>query len=278
MDNNHIMKYFKDKADRYDDVDEQIYWRLSDKLLWHFLQETVLKKFNTPFLFLDAGGGTGRWSIKILEQFDNASGFICDLSTDMLEQAKTKKNKLALGERLQLVNGNIQNMNQFNDKKFDVAFNFHNVLGFVDSPEDALKELARVTKSDGWVVSFVPNFYHCMFFNISVGSVDEAEYCYKHQKGRFTNDMPYMNLFTPQSITDLYERVDLKVEFISGFPSLIYPGYQETQLSGSTQGLMDILEQESSFDKIFDMEKSSSLHPGIAPRGNNLLVVGRKVV
>ena len=57
-------EYFKNKAADYDRVDEQVYWRLSDSILWHTFNEYILKNLPSNFSFLDAGGGTGRWSEK----------------------------------------------------------------------------------------------------------------------------------------------------------------------------------------------------------------------
>jgi len=82
--------YFKHKAKQYDDVDKQYYWKLSDDLLWWNLQK-FLKKLPKNFRFLDAGGGTGRWSERILHSYPHATGVICDISSSMLDVAERQK-------------------------------------------------------------------------------------------------------------------------------------------------------------------------------------------
>ncbi|MBR4806294.1 MAG: hypothetical protein IKZ64_00560, partial [Alphaproteobacteria bacterium] len=92
--------------------------------------------------------------------------------------------------------------------------------------------------------------------------------------GRFTDQMPYINMFSPDSIKNMMERHNIKVDFCSGFPNMIYPGYQETQLRGQTGEIADILENKEIFEKIFNMEKQHIKNGDIAARGNNIFIFG----
>jgi ubiquinone/menaquinone biosynthesis C-methylase UbiE len=274
MNEKQVLEYFRDKADAYDDVDSQVYWQLSDKLLWYLLNTNVLKKLKPDFRFLDAGGGTGRWSQKVLGAYPRSQGLIYDLSPEMLKQAE-KKRRNGLESRLKLVEGNIEHM-VVADSTFDLSFTFHNVLGFVNSPQRALSEIVRVTKSRGYIVAVVPNLYHNIFFNISLGKVNEAQQYLGSEKGKFTNNMPSMHLFTPDSIKAIYSSLGLTNTALFGFPVTIYPGYQETQISGSSRKIADILSQKDIFNSIYSIEKNLSTRSDSVARGNNLLIVGRK--
>lgn len=267
------INYFKDKADEYDLVEDQIYWVLSDKLLWEQLNNQ-LKKLPSNFHFLDAGGGTGRWSLKILQNYPKATGMIFDLSEDMLRVAKQKFEKEGVANRIEVKNGNLDTELPFADK-FDLIINFHNVLGFVKKPEKTLQNLSKKLSRNGLLVSFIPNLYHLIYFNVNLGRLDEAEYALKNQKGRFTREMPYIHIFTPEGIAKLYKRIGLKVESNVGFPVTIYPNFQETQLKGSTKSLSDLLSSRDTLDRIYKIEKSL-LADEAAPRGNNLFIVGKK--
>jgi len=278
-----VKGYFSGKAAGYDLVDTQDYWRLSDKLLWSLFDSQVLrnsinpeKPFSqTPFSFLDAGGGTGRWSEKVLKHYPLSTGTIYDFSAEMLAEAR-KKIKGELEGRLSLVEGDIQHMN-LDDESQDVTFNFHNVLGFVESPERSLKEMARVTKKGGYVVSVIPNLYHCIFFNVMVGNLDEAEHAKDTGMGRFTSNMPYMHLFTPSSIESLYREAGLVPQETRGFPICIYPGYQETQITGNTQKLKDFLSDPQNFQRVYNAELDLILKTKTGSgRGNNLFAVAQK--
>lgn len=64
-----------------------------------------------------------------------------------------------------------------------------------------------------------------------------------------------------------------EVLMCTGFPSLIYPGYSETQLRGQTKALSDLLEDENIFNQIFDLEKEALKDEEIAARGNNIFIL-----
>lgn len=270
-----IIEYFRSKASEYDLVEEQIYWRLSDQLLWDIFDQQVLSKLSECFYFLDAGGGTGRWSEKILREYNKSQGMIYDISSDMLKQAEFKR-KRCFENRLELRQGSIERMNDINDSIFDLTFNFHNVLGLVESPENAMREMTRVTKNGGYVVSVVPNQYHCIYFNLMLGRINEAVHAAKEGKGRFTSDMPYIHLFTPQSIKELYQKVGLKEIEVYGFPITIYPGMEETQITGSSERVANLLENVDNYEKIYKLEKKLLMRCDSSGRGNNLFVVGTK--
>jgi len=269
-------EYFSKKAEEYDLVENQIYWKLSDKLLWDLFCSEVLNKLKEDFKFLDAGGGTGRWSEKILKSYPKAKGVIYDFSGEMLEQAKKKIAKNNFENNLELIKGNLENMKAIGDGQFDLVFNFHNVLGFVNNTENALSEMARITKSGGYLVSVIPNKYHCIFFNLKLGRMEELKNLQMTDTSRFTKDMPSINLFTPRSITALYSKANLTQIKVHGFPITIYPGMQETQINGSSQQISDILEDPNNFDLIYNLEKNLTLEREAASRGNNLFVVGVK--
>lgn len=234
----------------------------------------MLSKLPVNFVFLDAGGGTGRWTKKILDEFPQATGYLVDLSVDMLDEAKKKFASQEYSSRVHLSEGDIERL-QYSAKTFDVSFNFHNVLGFVQNPQIALGELSRVTKSGGYVVSLVPNLYHNLFFNVSVNNFKYVETAMKEEMSKFTDNMPFMHMYTPIKIRNMYEVAGITVERVSGFPNVIYPGYAETQLHGSTEVLEDILENRDVFNNIFEVEKELFYAEDIAARGNQIFIIGK---
>lgn len=272
-----VITYFKNKAKDYDLVEKQKYWNLSDKLLWEIFKDTVLSKMPENFIFLDAGGGTGRWTQKILDEYPKSKGIIIDISKDMLNEAKNKmQNDKKYSNRIDFIEYNLENIDCIETNKFDLSFNFHNVLGFVENPEKVISELYRVTKKSGYVVSLVPNLYHNVFFNIFVGDIQLAEETMKTKKGKFTKDMPAMNMYTPDSIQKIYQQVGLKTNILSGFPITIYPSMQETQIEGDSMHVANILSSKKNFDKIYEMEKKLLHNTDLASRGNQIYIVGQK--
>jgi len=273
-----VLKYFKGKAGSYDLVDTQSYWNFSDELLWYLLEKVAFKALGKKkFRFLDAGGGTGRWFIKILERFPHSSGTIYDLSPHMLAEAEKKLKSKGLLGRAGVVNGNIKHMTDQKSGTYDLIICFHNVLGFVDDPKAALKEISRLLRKGGLFVSVVPNKYHGVYFNISEGRLAVAEKIAYKNRGTFHDSMPDMDFFTPDGIKKLYARSGLPDVRTYGFPVALYPTIKETTIKESTKSLKDMLTGKT-LVSLRNMEKRLVLNEDAAGRGNNLFVIGRKTV
>ncbi len=272
-----VKDYFHNKATFYDDVEEQTYWELSDLLLWDTLSKQ-LDKLPKKFIFLDAGGGTGRWTKKILDAYPHSKGVIKDLSPDMLAVAKEKFSKTTYLDRIELIHGNLLEKDSSFDKHFDLIFNFHNVLGFVSDSSSLVQNLSSWLKNGGTLISFAPNLFHGIFFNISLGKIDKSNEMLSISKGKFTSEMPEINFFTSKQLRKIYADSELEVVYETGFPSVIYPGYQETQIHGTSEKLENLLGNKKNFNQILEIEKSLIAKYGeeLSSRGNNIFIVGRK--
>jgi len=272
-----VKEYFKIKAKDYDLVDQQLYWCLSDNLLWYALRKVVLDKFKGKEIkVFDAGGGTGRWLVKIMQYLENSKGLIYDISEDMLSVAKDKIKKMNLEKRIMTINGNIEDMKNQKDSQYDIIICFHNVLGFVINPKKAFSEMTRVLKKDGYLVLVVPNKYHTLFFNIFMKRLHILDSIVQKNEGSFTDNMPSIHLYTPFSLRKTYGDSNFRNIKIFGFPVTIYPGVQETKITGNTDNIKEILSDSGTFKKIEEIERGLILNEELAARGNNLLAVGQK--
>lgn len=272
-----VKKYFKAKAKDYDLVEQQVYWNLSDNLLWYMIRHLVLDKFkNKKIKVLDAGGGTGRWLIKIINYLDSSEGVIYDISEDMLSVAKNKITKMGLDRRISTINGNLENMDNQADNQYDLVICFHNVLGFVNDTKKVFSEMTRILKKNGYLILVVPNKYHTLFFNIFIKRLHVLDKIVQKNEGSFTDKMPDINLFTPSSIRKLYKTFNFTNVKIFGFPITIYPELEETKIIGNTENIKQILSDTKTFKKIEKIEKSLIFNEEAAARGNNLLAIGQK--
>ena len=104
-----VIKYFSEKANSYDMIENQYYWRFADKLLWIKFKR-ILKKLPKDFSFVDAGGGTGRWTLKVLKNFPLSTGIIYDFSPEMSKVARKKGKKYIDSKRLTIVEGDLINL------------------------------------------------------------------------------------------------------------------------------------------------------------------------
>jgi len=193
----------------------------------------------------------------------------------MLNEAVRKMKLKNLLDRAVAVNGNIENMKDQEKERYDMVINFHNVLGFINSPLKALKEMSRVLKKGGILVSVVPNKYHGVYFNISEGRLDAAEKIAKTCKGTFHKSMPDMCFFTPENMKKMYQKVDMKNIKSYGFPVALYPSFKETTIKESTKSLKDLL-QGKTLKTLKRIEEKLIINEEASSRGNNLFIIGIK--
>lgn len=269
--------YFREKAEGYDLVETQLYWNFSDELLWYLLKTFVLDKMkNKKIKFMDAGGGTGRWSIRILEYLPQDEGVLCDISDEMMSEARKKIVEKKLDSRLRLQECNIEEMHDQKDNTYDLVINLHNVLAFTQNPKKAFSEMFRVLKEGGFLVSVVPNKYHGLFFNAATGRLDDIESIAAKCQGRFTDSMPRINFFTPSSLRQMYNVHRINDLKILGFPVTVYPDIEETKITGTSKHVESMLGDEIKYKKLLEVEKNLVLKEEAASRGNNLFAVGVK--
>jgi SAM-dependent methyltransferase len=272
-----VLAYFAGKAEHYDDVVHQDYWRLSDALLWSTLDQRVLARLAPEAHLLDAGGGTGRWTEKYLTARPRAGATVFDLSPDMLAQARAKAERPDLAGRMTTRQGDLTELaTAYPRPAFDVVFCFHNVLGFVADPTSVVGQFHAVLRPGGVLAMVVPNQHHMAFFRIFCRDVAGAQEVYATRRGRFTPEMPDIAAFTPGGLTDLVAGAGFRPDLVTGFPSLIYPGYAETQLHGQTSALGDLLGDDDAFASVLALERALTSSGEAAARGNNLLIIATK--
>ncbi|MDG1437489.1 MAG: metalloregulator ArsR/SmtB family transcription factor [Emcibacteraceae bacterium] len=141
--------YFKENAANWDQI-RSLY--VPEKQVEDFLLEiSADMEIND---LLDVGTGTGR----MLELFaqDTTSGVGIDLSRDMLAIARSHLEQKSINH-MQVRQGDMYDL-ALSDKTMDLVI-FHQVLHFADDPLAALKEAARILRTNGRVIiiDFLPH-------------------------------------------------------------------------------------------------------------------------
>jgi demethylmenaquinone methyltransferase/2-methoxy-6-polyprenyl-1,4-benzoquinol methylase len=135
-----IEQYYDEKASSYDSEEHLLYFKVYDLITWKYTKLYVPK--DPSARVLDAGGGTGKWSIPIAHEGPHV--IVLDLSNGMLSIARRKIDEEKLGERIQLCRGDITSLD-FEDETFDMVFCDH-ALCFIEDQRAAIKEMVRVLK------------------------------------------------------------------------------------------------------------------------------------
>jgi len=275
-----VIKYFNKKAAKYDLVDQQLYWRLSDELLKKIIQVKLVKSLTekNKLRVLDAGAGTGRWSLILygfLKQNDRLHFDLVDITKKMLDEVNKKIKKRELDNIMKTQLGNIENLSNYSNSYYDIAISFYNVLSFVEKPEYVLKEVFKKLKKGGLYASIVANKYHAYFFTILTNRIKELANI-ERGRVRYTQDMPKIHCFTPNEIKKLYQKSGFKKIEIIGFPNFVYPNIEDTKVEGQSKQTKNLLGNKKVFQKILNTEFRECFNQDIAARGNMLLVIGRK--
>ena len=97
--------FFDRRAAVYDPVADRPYWAFSDRVLLALLRRTLLSGLGEGegLRILDAGGGTGRWALRLLRELPRATALLADVSPGMLEVARRKAARSGARDRLSLL-------------------------------------------------------------------------------------------------------------------------------------------------------------------------------
>jgi SAM-dependent methyltransferase len=271
-----VLAYFAAKADRYDEVDEQVYWRLSDELLWDLLTERALAG-RAGVAVADLGAGTGRWSDRVLRRDPAARALYVDISAAMLAVARAKARRHGYLDRVAVEVADLDSwaVPPARAGAFDLVLCLHNVAALVADVDRLVATAATLLRPGGTLVLMAPNLHHMQYFTLAVGWLDEAERLAGTGRGRYVEGMPAFRAFTPDSLAArLADR--FTVDLVTGFPVLLYPGTAETSTRGSSAGYDTWLREPATFARVLELERRAMRMPGVAARGANLVAVATR--
>ncbi len=278
-----VISYFSKKASKYDLVDKQSYWNLSDQLLKKIVNKKIIGKFlnRKKLQIMDAGAGTGRWSLMLHDLFKNkkikTQFDLIDITPLMLKEAENKAKKRGISQQIKTYIGNIEDLSEYKNDFYDIAISFYNVLSFSKNPSLILREIYKKIKRRSLYVCIVSNKYHAYFFNIMTDNGSDLRKIKDSSKVRFNKNMPYVHCFTPNEIRLLFKKAGFKKIEVIGFPNFVYPNIEETNLTGESHRYKKILNNKKIFNQILQTEYKECFNSDLSARGNALLVIGEKV-
>lgn len=202
------MKNIKKTARFYDgesadyDAAEQSYpvQQVIDLIKWNKMQK-FLKNIPPDGIILDAGGGTGKWAVKLAEKgFKVVS---CDLSLGMLQKSSEKKKSLAAGKILNIVNCDIEN-SPFRNGCFDAIIAEGRVVSITPDSGKAVRELYRILGKNAGLWADVCNIKSTILLSImEYGFNRKTKEIKKNRKIMLGGKIP-MKLFTRKETRNLF--------------------------------------------------------------------------
>jgi SAM-dependent methyltransferase len=267
-----IVEYHRREAEAefYREVgDDAVY----DEITWENIE---------PFLprrgwILDAGGGAGVWSRKMVET-RKCRVMLLDITGELLKTAKRRINKDMLGERIEVLQGDIRSV-PHPDICFDFVLSEADPISICGDPEKAVSELSRVLKPDCHLVAGVDSTFYRAFKMFSQGKpldhilsflqngISPAE-----EEANFDSKS-----FTPTELISLLQRHGLNTVQIVGKPIGLRTGMLDIFVEAlPTEKRREIFENKTEKQKLEKMLKTIYTDPHIAGIGSHLQIVAIK--
>ncbi len=148
-----VESYYDTKSKTYDEIFNTLYYRVYDAITWKYLGPYV--PTSPDSIVLDAGGGTGRWSIRMARE--GCKVVLMDTSEEMLKVGAAKVTKEGLQQRITVERGDITKTG-YPDETFDMILCEHTLFLF-EEPEILILELKRILKKNARLIISVHNRY-----------------------------------------------------------------------------------------------------------------------
>jgi ubiquinone/menaquinone biosynthesis C-methylase UbiE len=130
-----------------------LYFKIYDAITWKYIEPYV--PIDPKALVLDAGGGTGRWAIRMARK--GCKVVLVDISEGMLKIAGEKVKKEGLQNEITIKEGDITKTG-YADETFDMILCEHALFLFKE-PDIVIKELRRVLKKKARLIISAQNRY-----------------------------------------------------------------------------------------------------------------------
>ena len=254
------VKEFYDKtAEDYDKQYDTPYWKLYHEITWDNMKRFLPKRKNA--IILDAGGGTGYWAIRLAKHGYRV--VLTDVSENMLKVAKEKIKTEKLQGKIETKIVDIRDMSYFPSNYFDMALAEGDPVSYCLNAEKAIKELARVAKTNAHIIVSVDNKFSMIPRLIQEKSFNKLSKFFRTGifKGNFE-----LKAFTPEELKTLFEACDLKVIRIIGKPILAQLIPREKRAEIITEN----------FRKMLNLELQFCDNPNLVGIGGHLEIVGIK--
>ena len=250
-------------------LDDDVY----DKITWENIE---------PFLpregwILDAGGGAGVWSRKMV-QTGKCRVVLLDITGELLKTAKKRINEDGLGQRIEVLQGDIRSV-PHPDRSFDFVLSEADPISICGDPEKAVSELSRVLKPNCPLVAGVDSTFYRAFGMLSQGKplddilrflqtgISPAE-----EEANFDSKS-----FTPTELISLLKRYGLKTVRIVGKPIGLSTGMLDIFVKSLAEERRKmIFEDKAEKKKLKKMLNCIYKDPYVAGIGSHLHIVATK--
>lgn len=118
---------------------------MDDQILHDHLEREIGRHLDGVETILDAGGGTGRFSIWLAKQGYHVTHL--DISVPMLEEAQKRAAEMGVSDRITFVHGRLTDLSAYADGQFDLVVSLDAPISYTyPKQNEVILELVRVAK------------------------------------------------------------------------------------------------------------------------------------
>lgn len=233
-----------------------------EKEIYFSLFAPYLEKLPRGSLILDAGSGVGRFSRELLRRGYRVH--LCDGSALALSAARRNLN--GMKNSALCIRADVENLSMLPDEMYDAVFAVE-LLCYVNVPEKAMRELARVLKKGGLLFFSVENKLGAL---ASERFVTENNFISAYTKNRLSvKNEVHVNYFTKNNAALLIKKAKMGTLFIAGCH------YTADGIFGHLAQKAD-LKNAHSRKRLLEIEKFCRKNKSLAPFARAWAAVARK--
>lgn len=259
-------------------VNVSAFWRLSDAIITEIIKREIAPYCTDDSLIMDAGGGTGRWAVK-LSEFLKGKIVIFDRSTDMLAKARENIEHCDVSNRIDIVEGNLTNIEQFEDESINHIVSIYSPLSFIYEQIKAGQELFRILKPGGRMLIMSHSHFNAIASKINnyKAGPEELKNLVETRMVKWAQHVPELVTHSKESIEKLFLNVGFSILKTYGVPVFAQPGHEDFDPNNKQKsGISEYLENPDTFAAIFDLEMKFNFLDTVANRGMNIFILAEK--
>jgi len=278
MDKKEFDDFFKPYSKNVDNANRHGFWKLSDILITQIIKDNIPTTLDEKGVILDAGGGTGRWVCDLSEVY-KSKFIVYDMSSDMLAKAKENVRKIGIEDRVDLIEGDLKNMEKIETESVDYLISIYSPISFIYEKDKAFSEMFRVLKKGGKAIIMGHGFYNALFSKINnyCAEAEELEMLDTEKLVKWGEHVPKLNVFSKEIMENDLVRGGFLPEKTYGVPVFVQPGSEDFDPENIKKSNISIaLEKENFLKKVFELEMKYNSQSSIVNRGMNIFSVGVK--
>jgi len=254
------------------------FWRLSDEIITEIIKQEIAPHCTDASITMDAGGGTGRWAIKLSEVL-KGKFVVFDRSEDMLAKASENISKNSVSDRISIVEGDLTQIDNFADNSVDNIVSIYSPLSFIYKQNKATREMFRVLKPKGRILVMSHGYHNAIASKINNYRADtkELQKLADAHIVKWAPHVPELVTHSKESIEKLFTDAGFHIQKTYGVPVFVQPGSEDFDPKNEKKSAVSkYLENPDIFKSIFEIEMKFNAHETVANRGVNMFMLANK--